>query len=138
MFSGLIRKYNGLISYAFFGICTTAINILTYRICYYGAGVSNVISNIAAWVLAVAFAFVTNKQWVFSSKSWDKSTVLTELIRFTTCRLSTGLMDLAIMYSAVDLLGMNGMVWKVISNILVIIVNYVAGKTVVFVKKGNS
>jgi len=96
---------------------------------------SNVPSVIIAWLLAVVFAFFTNKLWVFKSKSFAPDVLKHEIPTFFGARLLTGLLDLGIMYLAVDVLHGNGTVWKLISNILVIILNYVASKLIIFKKK---
>ena len=132
----LLKKYKSFISYIFFGVCTTVINIITYRICYNTLSISNVLSTCIAWVLAVAFAFITNKLWVFDSKSFTSQTLLKEILSFLSCRLLTGVFDVAIMYVAVDVMTWNGTLWKLISNVLVIVLNYVASKLIIF-KKGR-
>ncbi|MBQ4226840.1 MAG: GtrA family protein [Clostridia bacterium] len=132
---GLFLKYKEQILYVFFGGLTTMINWGAYALCYNVLGVSNVPSVIIAWILGVAFAFVTNKIWVFESRSFDTKTVLRELWTFVAARLATGLLDLGIMYLAVDVLGGNGNVWKLISNVVVIILNYVFSKLIVFRKR---
>ena len=132
---GLFLKYKEQILYVFFGGLTTIINWGAYALCYNVLGVSNVPSVIIAWILGVAFAFVTNKIWVFESRSFDTKTVLRELWTFVAARLATGLLDLGIMYLAVDVLGGNGNVWKLISNVVVIILNYVFSKLIVFRKR---
>ena len=124
----LFAKYKEQILYVFFGGLTTLINWGAYALCYNVLGVSNVPSVIIAWILGVAFAFVTNKIWVFESRSFDTKTVMRELWTFVAARLATGLLDLGIMYLAVDVLGGNGNVWKLISNVIVIILNYVFSK----------
>lgn len=131
----LALKYKEQILYVFFGGLTTLINWGAYALCYNVLGVSNVPSVIIAWILGVEFAFVTNKIWVFESRSFDTKTVLRELWTFVAARLVTGLLDLGIMYLAVDVLGGNGNVWKLISNVIVIILNYVFSKLIVFKKQ---
>ena len=131
----LFAKYKEQILYVFFGGLTTLINWGAYALCYNVLGVFNVPSVIIAWILGVAFAFVTNKIWVFESRSFDTKTVMRELWTFVAARLATGLLDLGIMYLAVDVLGGNGNVWKLISNVIVIILNYVFSKLIVFRKQ---
>jgi len=121
--------------YAVFGLLTTLINMAVYYVCYNVIRIPNVPSTILAWILAVAFAFVTNKLWVFESRSFDKKTLFHEISTFVGCRLATGVLDVGIMYVAVDLLKWDGTVWKLISNILVIIINYIASKMVIFKQK---
>ena len=131
----LLEKYRGLILYLVFGVLTTAINIAVYALCYRVLRLPNVPSNVVAWILAVLFAFVTNKLYVFESKSLERGTVLRELLSFVGARLATGLLDLAVMFVGVDLLHGPDLVFKVASNIVVIILNYVFSKLIVFRKK---
>ena len=135
MIKELLKKYKFIILYGIFGVLTTIINIATYWVFYSVLGVSNVISNIIAWVLSVLFAFITNKLWVFESKSFDFKLFMKELGSFTVCRLATGALDLGIMLVGVDLLKGPAMILKVISNIIVIILNYVMSKVFVFKRK---
>ena len=131
----LLKKYKFIILYGIFGVLTTLINIVSYSLLYSVLGVSNVISNIIAWVISVLFAFITNKLWVFESKSFEFKLFMAELGNFTLCRLATGLLDLGIMFVGVDLLKGPAIILKVVSNIIVIILNYVMSKVFVFKKK---
>ena len=135
MIKELFIKYKGIIFYGIFGVITTVINIATYAVCYRVLGVPNVPSNIIAWLVAVLFAFITNKLYVFDSKSMEKKTVISELIKFMAARLATGGVDLLIMFIGVDVMHGPDVVLKVCSNIIVIILNYVLSKLVVFRKK---
>ena len=98
-------------------------------------GINNVPATALAWLFAVLFAFVTNKLFVFASKSLKVSVILYELATFFACRIATGLVDVAIMWLAVDKMHWNAVLWKFLSNILVIILNYVASKLIIFTKK---
>ena len=131
----LLIKYKSLIMYALFGGLTTLVNIGAYYLFYNIIGISNVPSTILAWLLAVVFAFITNKLWVFDSKSFDKTTLKHEIPSFFGCRILTGLLDVGVMYVAVDLFHWNSTLWKLISNILVIMINYIASKLVIFKKQ---
>ena len=121
-----------LIAYIVFGVLTTLINIASYYLAYNVFAISNVISTIIAWVTAVSFAFITNKLWVFDSKNFDARTLFHEVPAFFICRFATGVLDVAIMFLAVDVLAWPPMLWKVISNVLVIVINYIASKLVIF------
>ena len=81
------------------------------------------------------FAYITNRKYVFESKAIGFSTIIKETANFFFCRLATGLLDLAIMVVFVDLLHFNGMTIKILSNIIVIILNYVASKLLIFREK---
>lgn len=130
-----LEKYRELLLYGIFGVLTTLINIVVYSLCYERLGISNVASNVVAWILSVLFAFITNKIWVFDSKSMEVSVLLKEAVSFFGCRLATGLLDLAIMYVTVDVMAWNSMLMKCISNVIVIVVNYIASKLVIFAHK---
>ncbi len=131
---GLLRKYWDVITYLFFGVLTTAVNYLVFLPVYNILGLSAAVSNAAAWVVAVAFAYLTNKPFVFKSKDWSMATVGPELTKFVSCRLASGFMETAILFVAVDLLHWNGNLWKLIVSVLVVIVNYVASKFLIFKK----
>lgn len=128
----LIQKYKSLISYGIFGVLTTVVNIVSYNLCYYKFEISNTFSNVIAWILAVSFAYFTNKIWVFESKSWRWRIVKKEIAAFVSCRLATGILDLIIMYVCVDIMGIQAMIMKFVSNVLVIILNYVFSKLIIF------
>ena len=131
----LFLKYKALIMYGIFGVLTTAVNIVTYWLCYDVLHLPNVPSNILAWVTAVAFAFVTNKRFVFESKQNSWNGVLKEAALFVGARVGTGTLDTAIMFVGVDLLKGNSLVFKLFANVLVIILNFVLSKLIVFKQK---
>lgn len=131
----LIKKYKSFVAYAVFGVFTTIVNIVTYHICYSYLNISNTLSNVFAWILAVTFAYLTNKVWVFDSKSWKWEVLRREITAFISCRVATGIMDIIIMYICVDIMEWHAMVMKVLSNILVIILNYIFSKLIIFKKK---
>lgn len=130
----LIKRHKSFIAYGVFGVLTTLVNIITYNCCYNQLGISNTVSNVLAWILAVAFAYITNKMWVFESKSWRWSVLKREVASFISCRLATGIMDIVIMFICVDILGWHAMLMKILSNILVIILNYIFSKLIIFKK----
>ena len=130
----LIEKYWDIISYLFFGVLTTLVNYAVYLPCYNLLGWSAALSTAVAWVVAVAFAYLTNKPFVFKSHDWSAKTVLPELAAFVACRVGSGLLETAIMFVTVDILGWNGNWMKLIVSALVVILNYVGSKLFVFKK----
>ena len=130
----LVEKYKSLIAYGVFGVMTTLVNIITYNYCYNHLGINNTVSNVLAWILAVVFAYITNKMWVFESKSWQWSVLKREVSAFVSCRLATGVMDIVIMFICVDILEWHAMFMKLLSNVLVIILNYIFSKLIIFKK----
>ena len=131
----LIARYKGIINYLIFGVLTTLINVAVYSLCYDALKIPNLVSTAVAWVIAVAFAFVTNKLFVFESRSWRGAEALKEAVNFVACRLSTGAVEMVLMFVFVDLLAFSGTVMKLICNVIVIVLNYVLSKLIVFKKK---
>ncbi len=131
----LFWKYFDLITYLVFGVLTTLVNYLVYLPCYNLWGFSASQSNLIAWVAAVAFAFVTNKPFVFRSHDWSAKVVVPELIKFVGTRIGSGALETGILFLTVDLAGMNGNMWKLITSVLVVVLNYIGSKLLVFRKK---
>ena len=131
----LIEKYWDVLSYLFFGVLTTVVNYLIYLPVYNFCGLSAALSNMIAWVGAVIFAFLTNKPFVFHSHDWSAKTVVPELTKFVSCRIASGVLETVILFLAVDLMAWNGNIWKLVTQVLVIIINYVGSKLLVFRKK---
>lgn len=131
----LFHKYYDVITYLVFGVLTTGVNYLVYYPCLNLLGLSASVSNVIAWFFAVAFAYLTNKPFVFRSHDWSLGTVLPELTKFVGCRVGSGAMETVILFLTVDLLRRDGNLWKIITSVLVVFLNYVASKLVVFRKK---
>ena len=131
----LVEKYWDIISYLFFGVCTTIVNYIIYLPCYNLLGISATDSNMIAWVVAVAFAYLTNKPFVFKSNDWSRTTVIPELTRFVGCRIGSGAAETLILLLTVDLLGWNGNIWKLVTQVMVVVLNYIGSKLLVFTKK---
>ena len=131
----LIRRYSDILAYLIFGGLTTAVNYLIYLPCYNWLGISASISNVIAWVVAVAFAYLTNKPFVFKSHDWSWKTVGPELAKFLGCRIGSGVLETVFLLITVDILSLNGNWMKVITAVLVVILNYFGSKFLVFRNK---
>ena len=131
----LLERYYDVISYLFFGGLTTVVNYLVYLPCYNWWGISSSVSNMIAWVAAVAFAFLTNKPFVFKSHDWSAKVVWPELTKFVGCRIGSGILETLFLLVAVDILHWNGNWMKLITSVLVVILNYFGSKFLVFAKK---
>ena len=128
------------ISYLIFGVLTTIINIEVFWLAdraFIAGGMdakaSALISNIIAWVISVAFAFVTNKLFVFESRDMSAGVLFKELLNFTIARLLSLAFDEAFMFVAI--MFMPSIVAKIISNVFVVIINYVLSKFFIFKNK---
>ena len=133
--SDIYRKKREVWRYLIFGALATVVNIVVYMIGLKIFGISNAISNAIAWVAAAVFAYFTNKFFVFASKVDTKKALFREVVSFFSCRLFTLVIDEAIMIISVDKLHWNELLMKIIANIVVIVLNYIFSKILIFAKK---
>lgn len=129
----LFKKHKEVIMYLVFGVLTTAVNIVSFFLLD-KLGVNEYVNNTIAWVLAVIFAYITNKLWVFESKSWEKKVLLPEASSFFGARVLSYFVDMGVFYVMFDLLNINKMITKVFGNVIVIVMNYIISKLWVFKK----
>ena len=129
-----VKKYRTELLYCFFGALTTAVNVAVYWVLYYLSGIGNPPATAAAWAVSVAFAFITNKWFVFEGgrRNVTARQTVRQFGSFVLCRILTGAADLLIMFVGVDLLGLAPVLLKILANLIVIVLNYFAGKAVVF------
>ncbi len=133
----LFEKDRNVISYGVFGILTTAVNIAVYWLMAHPVGLKTVPSTVTAWVAAVLFAYVTNRKWVFHSEAHTWKEIRREIASFFVSRLSTGVLDWVCMLLFVDFLWFNDVKVKVLVNVMVIILNYIISKRIVFRSKNH-
>ena len=136
----LYLKYKEIINYLIFGVLTTIVALVTYYICVYtildpNNAVQLQIANVISWIISVAFAYITNRKFVFESKEKNK---IKEASKFVTSRIATLIMDMAIMYVGVTALKFNDKIMKLISQVVVIVMNYILSKILVFKKEKNN
>lgn len=131
----MYRKYKETFWYLVFGGLTTLLNIAVFYFLRLG-NVDKTIANLIAWIAGVLFAFVTNKLFVFNSREWTVRKFAWEFLTFVGARLFSGAFDMVFLHLFTGwLFNFNEMVIKIISNIIVIIMNYVFSKLIVFRKK---
>lgn len=133
----MYNKYKEVILYLFFGVLTTVVSISSYYICSEIFNIHYLISNIISWVFAVIFAYFTNRIWVFESKSKGISNILKEIFAFVNCRLLSGVIDMATMFMIVEVIHINDMYAKVFTQFIVVVLNYILSKLIVFKKVTN-
>lgn len=135
----ILTKYREQIAYLFFGGLTTLISWGTYTVIYYWlfGETLNVLSNVIAEVIAITFAYVTNKLFVFRSKTNTKGEFFRELISFFALRAISFFLNLGAMWLLVDYLLFEAWICKIIVNVVVIILNYLFSKLFIF-NKGKS
>lgn len=142
------ERFRELFVYLVVGALTTVVNYAVYFAVTRGvAAIAHVppdgaalllCANIASWICSVAFAFWANKKFVFRSADWSRLTLARELPSFLAARLFSLVFDAAFVELAVRVFGMNDLLAKLISNVLVIIINYFLSKFWIFRKRDAS
>lgn len=132
MLQSLFIKYKEALLYLFFGVLTTLVNSVTYYLFFDLFNVANVTSTVVAQFFAIIFAYVTNKLWVFNSKSWQLKTISFEIFSFFGCRLASAAFDVIFMWVSVDILSLWPILMKVVANVIVVVLNYFASKLLIF------
>ena len=137
----LIRKHKEIILYLFFGVTTTAVNWAVYALMTAVFLADITLSNGVAWAAAVLYAFITNKLFVFESKSMAPGVLLAEGVKFFSARIASGVVEI-LLPTALIALGLNGPLFgleggiaKAVVSVLIIVMNYVLSKWLVFRKK---
>ena len=141
----IFKKYKSIILYIFFGGVTTLVNIGTFFILNklllsttsINEDISVNIANIIALLTSILIAYLTNRKWVFDSKANGGKEIFREIVTFFSCRGLTMLLDMGIMNLFVVVLGYNELLIKILANIIVIILNYVLSKLIIFRNKKN-
>lgn len=137
----LFIKYKEIINYLIFGVLTTIVSLATKYLLLFTIldaknGFELQIAVTFSWIVACTFAYITNRIWVFESKSKQ---ILKEAIKFYMSRLVTLGLEMLIMFIFVTLLGLNSntwvIVWTIVAQVVIIIGNYVLSKLVVFKNK---
>jgi putative flippase GtrA len=123
-------KYKEIINYLIFGVLTFIVSMVSYYISRFAFNI--VVSNVISWILAVIFAYCTNKKFVFESKTENKKDFIKEFSKFVSGRLFTLVLETAILWIMADLIGINDLIVKIIAQIVVIVTNYVLSKLIIF------
>lgn len=138
----LFIKYKEALLYVFFGGLTTLVNIAVNAVAVnmLSAGGVNTatIPAAIAWIVSVFFAYFTNRKWVFESKKETPFEIAKEMASFFGFRLFSGIIDIVFMYIMVDILGFSNFWMKILSNVVVVILNYFFSKLFIFKKPRNS
>lgn len=134
------RKHRELIIYLLIGGLTTLVSFAVCLPLMWWAKWPASVSNAVAWVVAVLFAYVTNKLFVFESKDWSFRVAFPEFLKFVGCRVASGVFETAFLALTIDLPQMGEVKWysifmKVLASIIVVILNYIGSKLFVFRKK---
>ena len=129
----LLREHREILSYVFWGVMTTAVNYVSYTLLTELLHVHYLTSTVIAWIISVLFAYFVNKLFVFQSRDWGW-TALRELWQMVASRLFSLGLELAIMWLFVDTLRCPHTLVKLCANVVVVVVNYVLSKFIIFKK----
>lgn len=135
MIKELLLKYKAVIAYLFFGGLTTIINIVVFQVCSVNLDMYYQLANFLAWLLSVLFAFITNKLWVFESKFTTVKSFLIEMWWFFFYRIISLGFDAGIMFIGISLLHANGLLTKLVDQVVIVLLNYFFSKFLIFKKR---
>lgn len=130
----LYRKYEELVMYLIVGVCTMIVSLVSYYILANPMGIYYQAANIISWVLAVAFAYVTNKKYVFKSNYTGLSGTAREMTSFVSSRIASLLAEIVSMYFFVQICQIDDNIVKLMNQVLVTVLNYIFSKFWVFRK----
>ncbi len=130
----LLLQYKELIVYGVCGVLTTIVNYAIYFVCTKSFSIHYIVSNIIAWVFSVIFAYLVNKIYVFASLDWSRRKLLKEIWQFVAARIFSGVAETLLLILFVDMMGYCDTIIKIIAGIVVIIINYLFSKWVIFKK----
>lgn len=128
----LYRKYKEPLLYLFFGGLTTVLSIACFWLLVYPCSMEPLLANVITWVICVAFAYITNRTWVFENSARDAGGIVRECASFVAGRLSTLGLEEIVLWVGIDLLGANSLLVKTLAQVLVIVGNYIISKLLVF------
>ena len=126
------KRYGTFILYNIFGLTATALETSCYWLFFSKLELGNVVSTIIATFITITYAFFTNKILVYKSKDWRLKTMYAEVSEFYGFRIVTGLFNVGYMYLTVSILNWPAIPMKIISALIVGMMNYMLGKKVVF------
>lgn len=132
------KKNKELLLYLFFGGLTFLVSISSYAVFNIRIGWNALTANIASWILAVAFAYVTNRTWVFESSTDRGSNLIKEITGFVGGRIATLVFEELILFIFITGLGMSSILVKIVAQVIVIALNYVISKCVFRPQKSES
>ncbi len=134
LFNGFYTKNKMVLMYIFFGGLTTLISIVSFAILDVSCNLNEHVANVISWIFAVSFAYVTNRIWVFQSKSVGKN-ILKEIFSFFAGRLATIGIEEIILLVFVTWLNLNSVSIKIATQFVVLVLNYFISKIIVFKNK---
>ena len=133
----LYTKYKEYIWYIIFGALTTLVSWASFYLSTHVFNFGVVPSNIISWVLSVAFAYFTNRKWVFESRACGLKNVALEALKFAGARVLTLVIETVFLWITVDEIGWNDMLMKIVISVVVLVLNYVFSKFMVFKGRGR-
>lgn len=134
-FNPFYKKYKEMLLYLFFGGLSFIVSIATYALFNVGMNINELIANVLSWIITVMFAFLTNRVWVFQSPTNGVAEFVKQMFVFYSGRVITLVVEEVILLVFITWLGCNSMLVKVVAQVIVILLNYVISKLVVFRKK---
>ena len=130
----LFKTHREIISYIFFGALTTFVDFATYIVLTRFLSLNEDLSNVISQAVAIIFAFIVNKLFVFEDKENNVKAVFGQFLKFTSLRLTTLFLNSALFFVMTELININDIITKALVSVIVIILNYIFSKLLVFKK----
>lgn len=133
-FQPIYEKHREVILYLFFGGLTFLLSIFTFALFHITLNINELIANILSWIIAVLFAFFTNRVWVFEAPTKTYKEFISQLSTFLGGRVVTLIIEEGLLFIFITLLHLNSMVIKIFAQVIVIVLNYIISKCIIFKK----
>ena len=131
VFEPFYQKHKEVLLYLLFGGLTTVVSVVSFAL-FVGLGLNELVANVLSWILAVLFAYVTNRTWVFASKADTRAGIVREMASFFGGRVATLLVEEGLLAVFITWLGLPAVPVKIAAQVIVIVLNYVVSKFFVF------
>ncbi|MCF0145420.1 MAG: GtrA family protein [Eubacterium sp.] len=135
VFEPFYKRYKEALLYLFFGGITFFLNIILFALIGRFTNINELVNNVICWIICVLFQFFTNRTWVFDAKVEGAGSFFKQMAGFFGGRLFTLVVEEVILAVFISWLGLNAMVVKILAQVVVIVLNYVISKFIVFKKK---
>lgn len=137
LYEKYIEPHLNIIAYIFWGVVTTVANLVVYHLCYNIFHFEYYTSSVLAWIAAVAVAYLTNRKWVFHSEAKGTKEIAAEVLKFIASRLATLVMEIVLLFLGKEVLHLEENLTKYIATFLVVVLNYILSKFLVFTITSN-
>ncbi len=136
VFAPFYRRHKSVLLYLFFGGLTFLLSVAAFALFNAWLLLNEHAANVLSWIIAVLFAYGTNRTWVFADRAHGARGIFAEIGRFVSGRVATLALEEALLFVFITLLRCDSLAVKIIAQVAVIVANYVVSKCFVFTRHG--